>query len=214
MANVVELSIQNLRMPKSSIMLVIKRNFKNSFDVCLFFFLKSISRIKKKCFLNVEVKRDANDVFFFIFQMTTDSSPFEVPVFYPTYEEFQDFAKYVSSIEARGAHRVGLAKIVPPKEWKPRQAGYKHKQIDEKMIDNPIKQEVRGRDGTYSVFNIQQRSIKANSFQKLASSSRYAAPHSIGNDLEKLEKKYWTSLTGNAPIYGAGNYRINRRESE
>lgn len=154
-------------------------------------------------------KSDGNDhCFSFIFQMTTGCSQFEVPVFYPTYEEFQDFSSFVSSMEARGAHRVGLAKIVPPKEWKARQAGYKHQQIEEKMIENPIKQEVRGRDGAYSVFNIQQRSIKTNSFQKLASSSRYTAPHSLGNDFEKLEKKYWQSLTSNAPIYGAGRIEI------
>jgi len=130
----------------------------------------------------------------------------EVPIFYPNYDEFKDFSTFISSIEARGAHRIGLAKIVPPKEWKARQMGYKQKQIEDKMVENPIKQEVHGKDGVYSVFNIQQRSIKLNSFQKLASSNRYATPHSISNDLEKLEKKYWQSLTSNAPIYGAGTF--------
>jgi len=134
------------------------------------------------------------------------SSQFEVPVFYPNYDEFQDFSAFISSIEARGAHRMGLAKIVPPKEWKARQMGYKQKEIDDKMVENPIKQEVHGKDGTYSVFNIQQRSIKASSFRRLASSNRYTAPHSISNDLEKLEKKYWQSLTSNPPIYGAGTF--------
>ncbi len=66
--------------------------------------------------------------------------------------------------------------------------------------------EVHGKDGVYSVFNIQQRSIKLNSFQRLASSNRYAAPPSISNDLEKLEKKYWQSISSNAPIYGAGTF--------
>lgn len=132
------------------------------------------------------------------------SSPLEVPVFYPTYDEFQDFSAFISSIEARDAHKIGLAKIVPPKEWTARKMGYKQKQFDEKMVDNPIKQEVHGKDGCYSVFNIQQRSVKLNSFQKLASSNRYAAPKAISNDLEKLEKTYWQSLTSNAPIYGAG----------
>lgn len=132
------------------------------------------------------------------------SSDYEIPVFYPTYDEFKDFSTYIASIEARGAHRIGLAKIVPPKEWKARQFGYKHKQIDDKMVENPIKQEVRGKDGVYSVFNIQQRSIKLSSFQKLANSQRHAPPNSIANDYEKLEKKYWQNLTCNAAIYGAG----------
>ncbi|UJR14914.1 hypothetical protein I4U23_001897 [Adineta vaga] len=81
--------------------------------------------------------------------------------------------------------------------------GYKQKQIDDRMVENPIKQEVHGKDGVYSVYNIQQRSVKLSSFQRLASSNRYAAPKAIADDLEKLEKKYWQSLTSNAPIYGA-----------
>jgi jumonji domain-containing protein 2 len=132
------------------------------------------------------------------------SSQIEVPVFYPNYDEFQDFPAYISSIEARGAHRMGLAKIVPPKEWKARQMGYKQKEIDDTIVENPIKQEVHGKDGAYSVFNIQQRSIKASSFRKLASSKSYAPPHAISDDLEKLEKKYWQNLTSYAPVYGAG----------
>ncbi|CAF3483655.1 unnamed protein product [Adineta steineri] len=131
------------------------------------------------------------------------SSHIEVPVFYPTYDEFKDFSAFISSIEARHAHRIGLAKIVPPKEWIACKTGYKQKRIDEKVVENPIKQEVHGKDGVYSVFNIQQPSIKLSSFQKLSASNRYAAPKAISNDLEKLEKKYWQSLTSNAPIYGA-----------
>ncbi|CAF1330441.1 unnamed protein product [Rotaria sordida] len=131
------------------------------------------------------------------------SSNLEVPVFYPTYDEFKNFSAFVSSIEARGAHKIGLAKIVPPKEWIARKMGYKQKQIFETSVENPIKQEVHGKDGVYSVFNIQQRSIKLSSFQRLASSNRYAPSASISNDLEKLEKKYWQSLTSNAAIYGA-----------
>ncbi|CAF1410021.1 unnamed protein product [Adineta steineri] len=131
------------------------------------------------------------------------SSHIEVPVFYPTYDEFKDFSAFISSIEARHAHKIGLAKIVPPKEWIACKTGYKQKRIDEKVVENPIKQEVHGKDGVYSVFNIQQPSIKLSSFQKLSASNRYAAPKAISNDLEKLEKKYWQSLTSNAPIYGA-----------
>ncbi|CAF4514474.1 unnamed protein product, partial [Rotaria sp. Silwood2] len=110
--------------------------------------------------------------------------------------EFKDFSAFISSIEERGAHKIGLAKIVPPKEWTARKMGYKQKQIYEKIVENPIKQEVHGKDGVYSVFNIQQQSIKLGSFQRLASSNRYAAPASISNDLEKLEKKYWQNVSG------------------
>lgn len=128
----------------------------------------------------------------------------EVPTFYPSYDEFKNFSAFIASIESQGAHRVGLAKIVPPKEWKARQSGYKQKQVGDTLVDNPIKQEVHGKDGLYSVFNIQQRSVKLNYFQRLATSSRYAPPADIANDYEKLEKKYWQSFSGVAPIYGAG----------
>ena len=143
-------------------------------------------------------------------QMTMVSSNIEVPIFYPTYDEFKDFSAFVSSIEARGVHRIGLAKIVPPKEWKARQMGYKQKQIEETIVQNPIKQEVHGKDGLYSVYNIQQRSIKLNQFQKLASTNRYTTPTTISNDFEKLEKKYWQNLTSISPIYGAGKFGPRR----
>lgn len=132
------------------------------------------------------------------------STSLQVPIFHPTYEEFENFSAYVSKIESLGAHKIGLAKIVPPKEWSARKSGYKQKFIEETMVENPIKQEVHGKDGFYSVYNIQQRSIKLNQFQKLTSTNRYATPTAISRDCEKLEKKYWQNLTSISPIYGAG----------
>lgn len=128
----------------------------------------------------------------------------EVPIFYPTYDEFQNFSSYIAKIESQGAHKIGLAKIVPPQQWTARKMGYKQKQIDDTIVENPIKQEVRGKDGLYLVYNIQQKSVKLSQFQKLSSTNRYVTPPSIANDFEKLEKKYWDNLTSIAPIYGAG----------
>ena len=142
--------------------------------------------------------------------MSISPSSLDVPVFYPTYDEFQNFSAFIGSIEARGAHRVGLAKIVPPKEWRARQTGYKDKRMGDTIVENPIKQEVHGKDGVYSVFNIQQRSVKLNYFERLASSTRYAAPASMSKDFDKLEKKYWQSLTSMAPIYGAGMLPVDQ----
>jgi jumonji domain-containing protein 2 len=79
------------------------------------------------------------------------------------------------------------------------------------MVQNPIKQEVQGKDGVYSVYNIQQRSIKLNQFQKLTATNRYTTPKIISNDLEKLEKKYWQNITSISPIYGAG--RLNKHST-
>ncbi|CAF3314149.1 unnamed protein product [Rotaria sp. Silwood2] len=141
--------------------------------------------------------------------MSIFTSNLQVPVFYPTYDEFENFSSYVSKIESQGAHKIGLAKIVPPKQWIPRKMGYKQKEIDETMVHNPIKQEVHGKDGLYLVYNIQQRSIKLSQFQKLSSTTRYTTPSSISNDIEKLEKKYWENLTSISPIYGAGRDGID-----
>lgn len=145
--------------------------------------------------------------------MFIDTSKLEVPVFYPTVDEFRHFSSYISKIESLGAHQIGLAKIIPPKEWTPRKLGYQQKQINETLVKNPIKQEIRGKNGIYSVDNIQQRSIKLNQFQRLASTHRYATPQGISHDLNKLEERYWQNLTTIAPIYGAGELKISRNES-
>ena len=136
--------------------------------------------------------------------MSTVTSFLEVPIFYPSYEEFQDFSSYISKIESLDAHRIGLAKIIPPKQWSARQSGYNQKKIDETLVENPIKQEIQGKHGIYSVYNIQQRSLKLNEFQRLASNHRYAPPTSLASQIEKLEVKYWQNLTTLSPIYGAG----------
>ena len=136
--------------------------------------------------------------------MPIATSDLEVPIFYPTFDEFRHFSSYISKIESLGAHKIGLAKIVPPKEWTPRRLDYKQKQITDTLVHNPIKQEIDGENGIYSVYNIQQRSIKLNQFQRLASTHRYAPPPSICNDLDQLEQRYWQKLTSIAPIYGAG----------
>ena len=64
-----------------------------------------------------------------------------IMVFRPTWEEFKDFNKYLEFIEASGAHKAGLAKIIPPKEWVPRRSGYnleKNKDIADLRIPQPI----------------------------------------------------------------------------
>ena len=78
-------------------------------------------------------------------------SSLDVPsirVYHPTWEEFKDFNKYIEKIEAEGAHKAGLAKIVPPKEWVPRKNGCnlrKDKELQEIKIPNPICQVGAGR---------------------------------------------------------------------
>lgn len=58
----------------------------------------------------------------------------QAPVFYPTMEEFQDFAKYISSIQSEV--KVGICKVVPPAEWK---AQFDYSHSGDTAIPSPIK---------------------------------------------------------------------------
>lgn len=44
----------------------------------------------------------------------------KIMVFRPTYEQFKNFKEYVVYMESQGAHKAGVAKVIPPPEWIPR----------------------------------------------------------------------------------------------
>ncbi|XP_059608456.1 probable lysine-specific demethylase 4B isoform X2 [Phlebotomus argentipes] len=121
-------------------------------------------------------------------------------VFRPTWEEFKDFGKYIQYMESQGAHKAGLAKVVPPVEWVPRKSGYDLDKLDI-TIPAPICQIVAGKQGLYQQINIQKRPITLKQFSELAQTDRYATPNHF--DFEDLERKYWKNIKYVAPIYGA-----------
>ncbi|XP_061097279.1 lysine-specific demethylase 4A isoform X2 [Conger conger] len=121
-----------------------------------------------------------------------------IMTFYPTKEEFGNFNRYMAYIESQGAHRAGLAKIVPPKEWKPRRS---YDDIDELVIPAPIQQVVTGQSGLFTQYNIQKKPMTVREFRKTANSDKFCSPRYV--DFEELERKYWKNLTFNPPIYGA-----------
>ncbi|XP_041848230.1 lysine-specific demethylase 4A isoform X2 [Melanotaenia boesemani] len=121
-----------------------------------------------------------------------------IMTFYPTAEEFKNFSRYIAYIESKGAHRAGLAKIVPPKEWKPRGS---YDDIDDLVIPAPIQQVVTGQSGLFTQYNIQKRPMTVKEFRKIANSDKFCSPHY--DDFEELERKYWKNVTFNPPIYGA-----------
>ncbi|XP_067330609.1 lysine-specific demethylase 4A isoform X2 [Channa argus] len=121
-----------------------------------------------------------------------------IMTFYPTAEEFKNFSRYVAFIESQGAHKAGLAKIVPPKEWKPRGS---YDDIDDLVIPAPIQQVVTGQSGLFTQYNIQKKSMPVKEFRKIANSDKFCSPHY--DDFEELERKYWKNVTFNPPIYGA-----------
>uniref|UniRef100_A0AAQ5ZBF7 [histone H3]-trimethyl-L-lysine(9) demethylase n=1 Tax=Amphiprion ocellaris TaxID=80972 RepID=A0AAQ5ZBF7_AMPOC len=121
-----------------------------------------------------------------------------IMTFYPTAAEFKDFSRYIAYMESQGAHKAGLAKIVPPKEWKPRSS---YDDIDNLMIPAPIQQVVTGQSGLFTQYNIQKKSMAVREFRKIANSDKFCSPHY--DDFEELERKYWKNVTFNPPIYGA-----------
>jgi [histone H3]-trimethyl-L-lysine9/36 demethylase len=98
----------------------------------------------------------------------------QVPVFRPTMAEFLDFDNYINSIEINDAHKVGLAKIIPPKEWIPRKAGYENINLE---IKSPIKQMISGNDGVYvQTVKVHRKSMKFNDFREESFSQQCRTP--------------------------------------
>ena len=124
----------------------------------------------------------------------------QVPVFRPTWDEFKDFSKYIQHIETTSqVHKIGLARIIPPSEWIPRKSGYEN--LGEFKIKTPIVQQLEGREGVFTQYNIQQKAMTVGEFEKLANSKKYAPP--AHTDFNDLERKYWKNLTFIPALYGA-----------
>ncbi|XP_018336496.1 uncharacterized protein LOC108744991 [Agrilus planipennis] len=124
----------------------------------------------------------------------------KIMVFRPTWDEFKDFNNYVQFMESKGAHKAGLAKVIPPPEWVPRKSGYKVEDLSI-TIPAPICQVVTGKQGLYQQINIQKKAMTVKQYRDLANSERYQTPKHF--DYEDLERKYWKNITYVAPIYGA-----------
>uniref|UniRef100_A0A674MFB2 [histone H3]-trimethyl-L-lysine(9) demethylase n=1 Tax=Takifugu rubripes TaxID=31033 RepID=A0A674MFB2_TAKRU len=122
----------------------------------------------------------------------------KVMTFRPTIEEFRNFAKYIVYMESQGAHRAGLAKVIPPEGWKPRKS---YDTIEDMVIPAPIMQVVTGQSGLFTQYNIQKKSMTVGEYRKLANSKKYCTPRH--KDFDDLERKYWKNLTFVSPIYGA-----------
>uniref|UniRef100_H2Z699 [histone H3]-trimethyl-L-lysine(9) demethylase n=1 Tax=Ciona savignyi TaxID=51511 RepID=H2Z699_CIOSA len=131
--------------------------------------------------------------------MSKMKSDCQIMVFRPTMEEFKDFSRYIQYMESQGAHRAGIAKVVPPKEWSPRQGSYDN--IDNFVIPAPISQVVTGRKGLYTQYNIQKKPMTVKEFRRLTNSVRFEPP--FHESYEELERMYWKNLSFNPPIYGA-----------
>ncbi|XP_066519331.1 lysine-specific demethylase 4A isoform X2 [Hoplias malabaricus] len=134
--------------------------------------------------------------------MATDSVAqnyvFKPMTFHPTKEEFSDFNRYIAYMESQGAHRAGMVKVIPPKDWKPRRT---YDDIDDLVIPAPIQQVVTGQSGLFTQYNIQKKPMSVREFRKVSNTEKFCNPRYV--EFEELERKYWKNLTFNSPLYGA-----------
>mmetsp|Transcript_45336 Transcript_45336/g.73853 ORF Transcript_45336/g.73853 Transcript_45336/m.73853 type:complete len:108 (-) Transcript_45336:2654-2977(-) len=74
-------------------------------------------------------------------------------VFHPTAAEFNDFETYIATVD-QSAGRDGIAKIVPPEDWRPHCRAWKS--MDSVpwnlMLKSPIRQHAEGANGIYTVW--------------------------------------------------------------
>ncbi|EHB09146.1 Lysine-specific demethylase 4D [Heterocephalus glaber] len=118
--------------------------------------------------------------------------------FRPTMEEFADFSKYIASMESQGAHRAGLAKVIPPKGWRARDS---YDNISDLMIATPLQQVVSGRAGVFTQYHKRKKGMTVREYHHLANSEKYQTPPY--QSFKDLERKYWKNHLCGSPIYGA-----------
>uniref|UniRef100_A0A2I3GMC1 [histone H3]-trimethyl-L-lysine(9) demethylase n=1 Tax=Nomascus leucogenys TaxID=61853 RepID=A0A2I3GMC1_NOMLE len=121
-----------------------------------------------------------------------------IMTFYPTMEEFTDFNKYVAHMESQGAHRAGLAKVIPPKEWKARKT---YDDIEDILVATPLQQVTSGQGGVFTQYHKKKKAMTVREYRHLANSKKYQTPPH--QNFRDLEQQYWKSHPGNPPIYGA-----------
>ncbi|KAJ8411110.1 hypothetical protein AAFF_G00181450 [Aldrovandia affinis] len=109
----------------------------------------------------------------------------KIMTFRPTMEEFRDFNQYLVHMESQGAHRAGLAKVIPPSGWRPRRS---YDDIDELVIQAPIQQMVAGQSGLFTQYNIQKKPLRVQEFRKLANSNQYCTPRYLNYLLNGIEE--------------------------
>ncbi|EHA97377.1 Lysine-specific demethylase 4D [Heterocephalus glaber] len=121
-----------------------------------------------------------------------------VMTFRPTMEEFADFSKYIASMESQGAHRAGLAKVIPAKGWRARES---YDNVSDLMIAIPLQQVVSGRAGVFTQYHERKKAMTVGEYHHLANSEKYQTPpHQSFKD---LERKYWKNRLYGSPSYGA-----------
>ncbi|KAM4859522.1 lysine-specific demethylase 4D-like [Thomomys bottae] len=131
-------------------------------------------------------------------QAGTQNPTCAIMTFRPSMEEFADFNKYIAYMESQGAHRAGIAKVIPPREWR---AAQSYDNMDHISI-TPLQQMVSGKAGVFTQYCNKKKAMTVAQYRHLANSKSYCTPPHV--DFEDLERKYWKNrVYGPPPIYGA-----------
>eukprot|EP00102_Acyrthosiphon_pisum_P023983 XP_016661193.1 PREDICTED: probable lysine-specific demethylase 4B [Acyrthosiphon pisum] len=133
--------------------------------------------------------------------MSSDKNTYRIMVFRPTWEEFQNFSSYIEFMEKQGAHRAGLAKVIPPPEWTARRKRCDEDDIMSLKIPVPISQVARGNRGFYQLLNVENKPMTVSDYKIIAESDEFKTPDHL--DYDDLEKKFWKNIIYNPPLYGA-----------
>ncbi|XP_076782013.1 lysine-specific demethylase 4D-like [Arvicanthis niloticus] len=131
-------------------------------------------------------------------QDESQNSGCTIMTFCPNMEEFSDFSKYIGYMESQGAHRAGVAKVIPPKEWKCRLS---YEDVTHMSIPAPLQQVVSGKAGVFTQYHKKKKGMTVGQYRELANSKKYQTPPHL--DFEDLERKYWKTRLFGSPIYGA-----------
>ena len=130
------------------------------------------------------------------------------PTFHPTLAQLADWEGFVDTMEKAGAHKIGIAKLVMPEGWQPREGGYKLSNLGLKvgklLTQRILPTKVRGS----FVHEASSQCTRSNNmsvakFLAMASSSQYQPP---SGDFSELARKYWEQHyepNCKPPVYGA-----------
>lgn len=127
---------------------------------------------------------------------------YQIKTYRPTLEEMKDFSAYIKYIHEDGGHRAGLAKVIPPWDYKARKEGYNDEALFSSYIMEPIEQQVnRIQPGIYEQINLQKKKkIKVRDFKRDAE-TKHSTP--LYNTPDDLERTFWKNIFLNPSIYGA-----------
>eukprot|EP01102_Stenamoeba_stenopodia_P007903 TRINITY_DN222_c0_g5_i4.p1 TRINITY_DN222_c0_g5~~TRINITY_DN222_c0_g5_i4.p1 ORF type:complete len:340 (+),score=62.52 TRINITY_DN222_c0_g5_i4:358-1377(+) len=128
----------------------------------------------------------------------------DAPVYAPSMEEFQDFAKFIATVEEQ-CKDYGCCSIIPPPGWRAREDSYD--EVDDFVIPRPIRQYVVGRKGVYHQYNVESKSMTVKDFKLQEEDWQRKlvepAPGAVEPNYAEIERRFWKTISMAPPLYGA-----------